>query len=223
LQKNLVTREQLLDAMHAWLLDKHTPLGDVLCRLGLLGEDKRADLDQLVLDWLQEGDGASGVVSGTPNTEFLAPPTCDGSSEDFLPIPPPAPAPGVEGATPRFRRLREYAKGGLGEVFVALDRELNREVALKEIQDRYADHPDRRARFLREARITGNLEHPGVVPVYGLGSYPDGRPYYAMRFIRGESMQEAIGRFHGPQARGLQPLGFHSLGRLCPQPRSDPS
>src|SRR5262249_107388 len=45
-------------------------------------------------------------------------------------------------------------------------------------------------------QITGNLEHPGIVPVYGLGAYPDGRPYYAMRFIKGESLQEAIRRFH---------------------------
>src|SRR5258708_4540098 len=54
----------------------------------------------------------------------------------------------------------------------------------------------RRARFLREAEITSKLEHPGVVPVYGLGAYPNGRPFYAMRFVKGESMQEAIRRFH---------------------------
>src|SRR5262249_23664929 len=68
----------------------------------------------------------------------------------------------------------------------------------KEIQERYADHADSRARFLREAEITGHLEHPGVVPIYGLGAYADGRPYYAMRFIHGESLQEAIARFHQP-------------------------
>src|SRR5947209_6244371 len=83
----------------------------------------------------------------------------------------------------------------LGEVFVALDEELQREVALKEIQEQYADRQDSRTRFLREAQITGKLEHPGVVPVYGLGAYPDGRPFYAMRFIRGESMHDAIKRF----------------------------
>jgi serine/threonine-protein kinase len=96
-------------------------------------------------------------------------------------------------------------------VFVARDEELHREVALKEIQERFADQADSRSRFIREAEITGHLEHPGVVPIYGLGAYPDGRPFYAMRFIRGESMKEAIERFHAPQARRLQPLGFHSL------------
>src|SRR5262249_38923774 len=97
---------------------------------------------------------------------------------------------------PRFRPLRPHARGGIGEVFVARDEELNREVALKELQTSLAGWAEAKARFAMEAEITGRLEHPGVVPVYGLGYYPDGRPYYAMRFIRGESFLEAIDRFH---------------------------
>ena len=81
-------------------------------------------------------------------------------------------------------------------MFVALDSELNREVALKQILDHHADDPTSRHRFLIEAEITGGLEHPGIVPVYGLGAYADGRPYYAMRFIRGDSLKDAIARFH---------------------------
>src|SRR5579862_6525172 len=98
----------------------------------------------------------------------------------------------------RFRILRPLAKGGLGEVHVAHDEELHREVALKQIQDGHADDPDSRARFLTEAEITGRLEHPGIVPVYGLGTYASGRPFYAMRFIKGDSLNDAIRRFHGP-------------------------
>src|SRR5262249_44676680 len=71
----------------------------------------------------------------------------------------------------RFRIRRPHAKGGLGQVSVALDEELHREVALKEIQDKHADNPQSRSRFMLEAEITGGLEHPGVVPVYGLGQY----------------------------------------------------
>jgi serine/threonine-protein kinase len=96
----------------------------------------------------------------------------------------------------RFRVLRPHRRGGLGAVFVALDAELNREVALKRILDDRADDPDSRLRFLLEAEITGGLEHPGVVPVYGLGASGDGRPYYAMRFIKGDSLKDAIARFH---------------------------
>ena len=110
----------------------------------------------------------------------------------------------------RFRVLRPHARGGLGAVFVALDAELNREVALKQIHDRHADDPTSRQRFLIEAEITGGLEHPGIVPVYGLGTYADGRPYYAMRFIRGDSLKEAIERFHADE--GLkQDAGRRSL------------
>ena len=61
--------------------------------------------------------------------------------------------------------------------------------ALKLIQEQHADDTDSRDRFLFEAEITGRLEHPGVIPVYGLGVDGKGRPYYAMRFIRGESLK----------------------------------
>ena len=117
----------------------------------------------------------------------------------------------------RFRVLRPHARGGLGEVFVALDSELHREVALKQILDHHADDPVSRQRFLLEAEITGGLEHPGIVPVYGLGSYGDGRPYYAMRFIRGDSLKEAIERFHGDDgAEAATPAaGRWSCGSSC--------
>jgi tetratricopeptide (TPR) repeat protein/tRNA A-37 threonylcarbamoyl transferase component Bud32 len=105
----------------------------------------------------------------------------------------------------RFQVLRPHDKGGLGEVFVALDTELNREVALKQIQDRHADDLANRTRFLLEAEVTGRLEHPGIVPVYGLGTYADGRPYYAMRFIRGDSLKDAIAAFHADPALKTNP------------------
>ena len=64
--------------------------------------------------------------------------------------------------------------------------------------------------------MTGGLEHPGIVPVYGLGHTPDGRPYYAMRFIRGDSLKEAIRRFYQAEGepgrdRGQRPLEFREL------------
>jgi len=96
----------------------------------------------------------------------------------------------------RFRVVRKHARGGLGEVFVALDEQLKREVALKQILPKQAENASSRARFLLEAEITGNLEHPGIVPVYALGTGTDGAPYYAMRFIRGASLEDAIARFH---------------------------
>src|SRR5262249_30080 len=81
----------------------------------------------------------------------------------------------------RYRVLRPHARAGLGEVFVAEDTELHRPVALKQLQRHHADNAQSRKRFVLEAEVTGGLEHPGIVPVYGLGLYPDGRPFYAMR------------------------------------------
>jgi eukaryotic-like serine/threonine-protein kinase len=106
----------------------------------------------------------------------------------------------VGGAVPqaatRFHPIRLHAKGGLGAVFLARDAELGRTVALKEIQSKHSLDRSSQDRFVAEAIVTGALEHPGIVPVYGLGRYSDGRPYYAMRFIQGKSFQEAINEFH---------------------------
>lgn len=96
----------------------------------------------------------------------------------------------------RFRVLRVHGRGGLGEVFIAVDEEFGRHVALKKVQDRYSANSESRARLVREAEIIGKLEHPGIVPVYSLSYDRDGRPYYAMRLIRGDSLSAAIERFH---------------------------
>src|SRR6202023_430488 len=95
-------------------------------------------------------------------------------------------------------------------VFVAEDTELHREVALKEIRQEHAGDNHKRSRFVLEAEITGALEHPGIVPVYGLGQYGDGRPFYAMRFIRGDNLHDAIDRFHKADVAGRDP-GERSL------------
>lgn len=109
----------------------------------------------------------------------------------------------TKGMTPgdRFDIQQVLAQGGLGVVFLARDREIDRTVALKQIKSQWADDEDSRARFLLEARVTGRLEHPGVAPVYALGADDTGRPYYAMRLIRGDSLLEVIDRFH--HGRGL--------------------
>lgn len=111
----------------------------------------------------------------------------------------------------RFRILRAHAKGGLGQVLVAQDMELRRQVAVKEIQSRYADMDESQNRFIFEAEVTGRLEHPGVVPVYGMGRYDDGRPYYAMRFISGTAMSDAIERMHACDDPGQAQRQFRDL------------
>jgi serine/threonine-protein kinase len=125
------------------------------------------------------------------------------------------PAASSAGVVGRYAVRALHARGGLGEVYVATDTELNREVALKRIQDRYADQARSRRRFLAEAEVTARLEHPGVVPVFGLVADPAGRPCYAMRFVRGDTLLDQIAAHHASadpagKARGLRQL----LGRF---------
>lgn len=96
----------------------------------------------------------------------------------------------------RFRKIRSHAVGGLGEVYLAHDEQLNRVVALKELQRQYSSDPAKQARVLLEGEVTGSLEHPGIVPVYAMGQRKAGEPFYVMRFIRGESLRKAIREFH---------------------------
>jgi serine/threonine-protein kinase len=111
----------------------------------------------------------------------------------------------------RYRPVAQHRRGGLGEVLVADDTELHRKVALKRIRvDRCHDTHGQRE-FLREAEITARLEHPGIVPVHGLVHDAEGQPYYAMRFIEGETLSDAVKQFHeADQIPGRDP-GERSL------------
>jgi WD40 repeat protein/TPR repeat protein/tRNA A-37 threonylcarbamoyl transferase component Bud32 len=208
LQMDFLGRDDLVAAMHAWVLEKHRPLAELLLERKALSREDHAAVSALVARHLERypNPEKSLAAVGCPpelrqELERIADPYVSESLTSLATTTDDAwiseAAPTDHGERLRYRILRPHARGGLGEVFVALDSELRREVALKEIQTQHADDPASRARFLLEGEITGNLEHPGIVPVYGLGAYPDGRPFYAMRFIRGESMQEAIKRFHG--------------------------
>jgi formylglycine-generating enzyme required for sulfatase activity/tRNA A-37 threonylcarbamoyl transferase component Bud32 len=119
--------------------------------------------------------------------------------------------PGPFALDPRFRVLRHHADGGVGRVSLALDLELRRKVALKELKDQFADDPQFRERFLMEVEITGRLEHPGVIPVYSLGRDERGRPFYAMRFIKGEDLEQAIRNFHAADNTSDRDLGSRAL------------
>ena len=110
-------------------------------------------------------------------------------------------------ASPRFTVVRFHAEGGLGRVHLACDNQLRRTVALKEIRPERAGDPRVRIRFLNEAEITGQLEHPGIVPIYALEHDEKGRLVYAMRFIRGRTLSAAIEDQHArPTALGLREL-----------------
>jgi serine/threonine protein kinase/tetratricopeptide (TPR) repeat protein len=110
-----------------------------------------------------------------------------------------------------YKIVRLHARGGLGEVHVAQDEILHREVALKRIRQEYRDDSASRREFLREAEITARLEHPGIVPVHALMQDETGEPSYAMRFIQGESLDAAIKRFHEGDQNPKRDPGERSL------------
>src|SRR5262249_50018062 len=113
----------------------------------------------------------------------------------------------------RFKIRQPLARGGIGAIHIAEDTALHRDVALKEVPAAQAADPVCRERFLLEAEITGGLEHPGVVPVHGFGVHADGRPYYTMRLVRGETLLRAVERYHALAAAGRRArwLAFREL------------
>jgi serine/threonine-protein kinase len=235
LQNGLIDQAQLVAAFQAWTLDKVRPLADHLVAPGHLDARRKAAIDVMVALHIEaHGDAERSIASldvGRAMLERLraaiSAPEAGGSTisavgadedrtttyEEVGRTSSGHRATATAPPAPRFRALKSHAKGGLGEVFLALDRELDREVALKRILDHRADDPDSRRRFVLEAEITGGLEHPGIVPVYGLGTYGDGRPYYAMRFIRGDSLRDAIAAFHRPGKAGPRDLDLRKLLR----------
>ena len=213
LQNGMVSHDQLVAAFAVWSAAAGRPFADLLAEQARLGPDEQALLAALVENHLkrhgndperslaaldvQRSTRESLAAAGGPVVEATMDYVGSGSGSDGDAGLTSIYAVGTSSSDgQRFRVLRPHACGGLGAVFVALDGELHREVALKQILDHHADDPVSRQRFLLEAEITGGLEHPGIVPVYGLGTYHDGRPYYAMRFVQGDSLKEAIEHFH---------------------------
>ncbi len=113
----------------------------------------------------------------------------------------------------RFPVVKFHDKGGLGWVYIARDRELGRTVALKCLQPDPATDPVACQRFVREAEITARLEHPGIIPIYGMGSYGVGdatkaeAPSYAMRFVEGETLRDTIRELH----KGTERIDWRSI------------
>ena len=222
LQNGLIDQGALVATFQAWTRDKSKSLADHLQARGDLTGARRAAIEVLAAVHIEAHDGdvekslaavpanrstRTGLAAlGEPEIEAtLARVTRNnhGQATAVDDDPDRTSTLAVGGSTgdgQRFRLLRPHARGGLGEVFVALDAELHREVALKQMLEKHADDPVSRQRFVAEAEITGGLEHPGIVPVYGVGTTALGRPYYAMRFIKGDSLKEAIEHFHGDDA-----------------------
>lgn len=112
----------------------------------------------------------------------------------------------------RYELTRLHASGGMGRVWLARDPAVGREVALKELLPQQVDAPQIWARFMHEARVTGQLEHPGIVPVYEVNSTDADKPFYTMRFVKGQTLHQAARDFR--QQRESQPADSKRLREL---------
>jgi len=178
LQIDAITRTQFVDGCALWASQKDRPLADLLAERKWITAEDRADVDRLVDRKVHRHGGdvhaSLAELAGDVIRRSLA--HID-DSEIRQSIAGPNPPQGhvlvsTIGHTPetreRYTLTRLHARGGIGQVWLARDADLGREVALKELRPEQANNPVLWSRFMEEAKITGQLEHPNIVPVHEL-------------------------------------------------------
>ena len=143
--------------------------------------------------------------------------------------PAPIVRPDATATTPstRYRIDGEIARGGMGAVLKGRDPDLGRDVAVKVLREDLRDNPEMVRRFVEEAQIGGQLQHPGIVPIYELGTFADRRPFFTMKLVKGHTLADLLG---GRKRPGRRPAavpgdlrGGLPDGGLRPRPGRDPS
>ena len=212
-----VAPKQIVEAGAAWATDTSKPLSARLVELGALSDADVALIDQLVNAAIaaHSGDASSALIS--LGGEEQVDKTFYGSiimkpsggldtrpmvNDSFLGE-PVAVLSTVEEYPGRYSHISEYGRGGMGRVLLVHDEHMGRDVALKELLMPKSEWPGPgdspaqgsaavTARFLQEARLTGKLEHPAIVPVYELGRRKNGTLYYTMKLVRGKTLSKAL-------------------------------
>ena len=220
IQLGKVTPNQLVTAAGAWATDTEVPLRQHLLG-GAALSPADADLIQTLVDAVvansagnpsealerlggqeQVNTSFSGTIATTPGGGVRAIPLTPVAGTELGDLP------AVEEASGRYSQVSEYGTGGMGRVLLIHDAHMGRDIALKEllpdvdpdaatVHDGAQNTPVRNLmpvvqRFLQEARITGQLEHPSIVPVYEMGRRRDGRLYYTMRLVRGQTLGKVL-------------------------------
>ncbi|HVY46862.1 MAG TPA: SUMF1/EgtB/PvdO family nonheme iron enzyme [Minicystis sp.] len=172
-------------------------LWDLATRWSLGGASSPRELFEDLLTREQVEELADGVVKSERAPTRIA----DEPSGERLSAPVNVPRT-AELGEPRYDLGESLGVGGVGKVVTAKDREIGRSVALKTLK--HADaQPSVIERFVNEARVTAQLEHPNVVPVYDMGALPNGQPFYTMRVVKRQSLQDVLGN---PELRRTWPL-----------------
>jgi eukaryotic-like serine/threonine-protein kinase len=125
------------------------------------------------------------TLSAVPRVHLAEP---GAEPEPPVPRPPTAELPGEAVPGGRYQLHGEIARGGMGAVLKGRDTDLGREVAVKVLLETHQGKTELLQRFVEEAQIGGQLQHPGIVPVYDLGQLPDRRPYFTMKLVKGRTL-----------------------------------
>jgi len=207
LHADLIDSEQFVEVCSAWAGRKELTLAELLVARRWITDEDRAAVEHLLSHNLRKHKGDAHASLGAVIDELakLALSRVEDSEiqrslAELPSIQATAPTSTViyqTGDRGRYSLKHLHARGGIGQVWLAHDADLGRDVALKELRPEQVNNPTALARFLDEARITGQLEHPGAVPVYELiRQSPDHSPCYTMRFINGQTLAEAARAYH---------------------------
>jgi serine/threonine-protein kinase len=124
-----------------------------------------------------------------------APPRAEARTTNMDATTPDSPSPQVP--APRldnFGDLEEIGRGGMGVVYRLPDPDLGRNLALKVLLEEHRDRPELVQRFIEEAQVLGQLQHPGVVPIHARGQLADGRPFFTMKLIKGKTLADLLAK-----------------------------
>jgi serine/threonine protein kinase/WD40 repeat protein len=229
-QNGFIGRHQLLAAFTAWMADKSRAIDVILDEQGAISSADRAAIALLVARHLEpstdEEDSPDSVLERVhtvreavlkkvgDDAELSKALQTFSDDETVVHHENKREMADVAFSSNHFRLIKEHARGGLGRVYLAEDLKFGRKVAVKQIRAEQAHNEEYRTKFLLEAEITGQLEHPGIVPVYAMGEDEQGRPFYAMRFIKGEDLKSRIKQFHRQCPRGQMRLHGEGLRQL---------
>jgi len=111
----------------------------------------------------------------------------------------------------RYERRKLLGEGGMGAVWLSADRQIGRRVAMKVVRSDVVNNSEAVTRFLREARVQGQLEHPAVVPVYDLGTDEEGAAYFTMKRVRGVTLAEVIAGLANGEPEMKERFGLRRL------------
>ena len=136
-------------------------------------------------------------VPATPSGQSQASETDAETGQAPTPIREMASDPATRHTVTRF-----LAEGGLGKVYVAQDDKLQREVVMKTLKDAGGEDSEARYRFVQEAQVNSQLEHPNIIPIYQAGDGADGQPYYTMKYVRGQQYRDLIQGYHQNRREG---------------------